>query len=573
MSPRHGPLPPKSFAQHLLEIEREAARAARRVRGANARASLSFADPPFSSGAVLPSVQLQQSTAADARLAEADEVRRRAACEILVLRLALPDVEAQLDSCAALLHASVRREQHASQRAAQLSEALRASQAAEARLAAEVQQLRLANDALTHRVADLQRSAPVAPPAMASRLPASGLIARGVCAAAPPAAAQHAARLARPSPAAAGYAPPARASAPARAPRPVTPARGAPHSLARGGQPARALPAQTEIVRVTPAQTESVRVLPEQAEIVQASVALATLEVALSGGSGAHDAGLAAASAEGAQMALAPPQDNDRRVAWVGYAQAVHRAPASHATVTAALASAPTWVKAVTGAADSFVGGSLPQIESHLRGVVRDATAAAVRELQARAAADGGAGVGHSAAAEAGARVNAVLRAAIASVQQQLTQGLVNAVRADPAAAACPAPLLGRMCVRAVAATCEPLAMLTSEAEISAHILEEVAVARAVAAAMARPGGAQAWLREFVLGREGAPVAEETEAFIATQARHDFRLSGGLSICLAIAASQTPLALSHALTTTAEPLPCSARLVPMFFPSATSLPA
>lgn len=501
MSPRHGPLPPKSFAQHLLEIEREAARAARRVRGANARASLSFADPPLSAAGGARQAAGGQSTVADARLAEAEEVRCRSACDALVLRRALPEVESQLNSCAALLHASVRREEHASRRAGQLSQALSASQAAETRLAAEVQQLQLANVALTHRVAELERNAPVSggPAAGASRLlaPPAGLVARGAGRGAAPQsgwAAQHAARPA--SAAGPVCAPPGRAAAVVSTPhtREKT-ACGARPVAERGG------------------------VIPEQAEIVQAAVALATLEAALVPGAQPYEAGLAAAAAAGAQMAATPPSDNDRRAAWVGYAQAVHWSPASSAEVTEALAAAPAWVAAVLAAADSFVGGSMAQLDGHVRGVLRDGTAAAVRELQARAAADGGAGVGRAAAAEAAARVMAALRASVGALQQQLADGLVRSLGTEPAAAACPVQLLGKLCARAVAASCEPLTRLTSHADLSAHILEEVGVYGAVAAALSRAGGPEEWLRDFILGREAAPMAEETSGFIATQAR------------------------------------------------------
>ena len=130
-SPRH-----KSFAQHLLEIEQEAAKAAsrcargplracrrvqeaelgcaplHRCRWAHSKTALAFEQPPTSFIGQFPSsvepashVPPGADTAAAGRASAAERDRERYACELRVLRRTIPELEEALASRDSLLQA------------------------------------------------------------------------------------------------------------------------------------------------------------------------------------------------------------------------------------------------------------------------------------------------------------------------------------------------------------------------------------------------------------------------------------------------------------------------------------
>ena len=99
----------KSFAQHLLEIEQEAAKAASRCRWAPSKAALAFDQPPPPGGSWTPSSEpatpLPSSTesAAARRAADAERDRDRYLCEMRVLRRTIPELEEALAARETLL--------------------------------------------------------------------------------------------------------------------------------------------------------------------------------------------------------------------------------------------------------------------------------------------------------------------------------------------------------------------------------------------------------------------------------------------------------------------------------------
>ena len=162
-----GPRSPraKSFAQHLLEIEQEAARAASRCRSSHTRASLAFGDAPpspsalpppgaaggaaFSSPSRTPTARAMDAvTPAAASAAAAELARRRAEVEVHVLRRALPELEEALDAQSGLLQASLAQQQTLARVRIQQDAALREAKATNQHLTAEVAGLRAQNDAL-----------------------------------------------------------------------------------------------------------------------------------------------------------------------------------------------------------------------------------------------------------------------------------------------------------------------------------------------------------------------------------------------------------------------------------------
>ena len=163
-----GPRSPraKSFAQHLLEIEQEAARAASRCRSSHTRASLAFGDAPPSPGALPPpstgaggaafsspsrtptARAMDAVTPAAASAAAAELARRRAEVEVHVLRRALPELEEALDAQSGLLQASLAQQQTLARVRIQQDAALREAKATNQHLTAEVAGLRAQNDAL-----------------------------------------------------------------------------------------------------------------------------------------------------------------------------------------------------------------------------------------------------------------------------------------------------------------------------------------------------------------------------------------------------------------------------------------
>ena len=516
MSPRYGAMiPPKSFAQHLLEIEREAARAATRVRGANARAAQTYADPPFSASRK----PAGESSATGARLATAEEARQRATCETLVLRRTIPDLEVELDSYVAMLRSALSAKSHMAKRTAEQRDALGSSQEAEARLTQEVSTLRATNAALTKRVAALERAAATAAAAVSVAPPRPVAESHSAMDTDTSAVSFHSAGAAQQYPASA-----ARVAA-----SPAPPASASVETASSAATVARNLSAAVPAAAPPPPPPPAppARAHPQQEEILCAAVALAVLEARLTaGGRPEHEAALAAASAAAAQMLATPPPDNDTRAAWVRYAASVQRAPAECAAVREALHQSAGWADDVLSGADAVVDANLPQLREHLRSVLNDNTATAVRDLQARAAVGGGAGVSEPAAADAASRVLASIRAAVGSVEEQFTVGLLAALEGS-AATTCPEALRRRLCARTVARRCEKLAELLSHAELSARVLDEVrvggsALAASFSAMLARAGG-RAWLERFVLGQAEVGAPEELAEFIATQVRRDAR--------------------------------------------------
>lgn len=133
------PRPPRSFAQHLLEIEREAARAAQRtVLSARSNAALSEENRAPTPRVVRRQPELAAATSpdgagtscdgAETSLAAAQRAHRRTACEAKVLLAALPEVEAE----ARELRAEVRRLSAANAALSRELAALRADPAAAA---------------------------------------------------------------------------------------------------------------------------------------------------------------------------------------------------------------------------------------------------------------------------------------------------------------------------------------------------------------------------------------------------------------------------------------------------------
>lgn len=519
--------PPKSFAQHLLEIEREAARAATRVRGANARASLSFAEPPFSSSGGRaptprregrPASSSSSSSVGEERLARAEATRRRAVCETLVLRRTLPDLEMELEGCMALLRLSVNEKGHMNERAEQLHTALLAAQEVEARLVAEVQQLKTANVNLMQRLArvELGASTPASQTPLVGATTASP-VSRAACI--------NSAAACVPAPQVSQQ---QNSSALPSAPPTIT--RAATTQLSATGCATSATCDSTSGASVAstalpaaapPTHAPSVRALPEQEDILRAAVTLALLEAKLKPGSVAasrpEDAALAAAVAAAGQMAASPPVDNAKRATWVAYASSVQSSAANSAAVVDALRRAPRWVEVTVTGAEALVGVDLTQLEQLLRSVVNDGTNAAVRDLQARAAVDGSAGVSELAASDAASRVLSSLRAASTAIQDQLRENLMASLKQQGGVDGCPEVLLRRLCARSVAAQCEDLGELVTHDELKAQILETVRGVGSVARAL-RMLGPQHWLESIVLGDTPEPVVEEpTVDFITTQ--------------------------------------------------------
>ncbi|KAL1503574.1 hypothetical protein AB1Y20_012052 [Prymnesium parvum] len=478
----------KSFAQHLLEIEQEAARAASRIRMAHTRASQSL--PHFDASLEPSRAAADDFAAPPPAAAEAARLR----CELRVLRASLPEMEEAAEASAALWRASLSQQQSLARGRAEQERRVASLEASLARLhaekaalaaraAAQSRELEAMRAAMESMAAGALGDAPPPPPARAGGgggphlgSPPSPLLWRLDETRCGTRARAHWRR-------AAAYL--ALASigdywqSLARRRR-----RDAPPPPPRGGGALSALSERGGVAKLEEAARAALvgEALRRRLEAEEAEAA-AEEEAAL-WEAAARAVAEAGGEARGAEL---------RRAAWL----------------REEVAAAPRRARALVAALRRVVEPNLPPLEEHLRTVAHDRCAAAVRALQAA----GGAAAEEEARGKA-REVIALLEAKVSRAAEQFVDGMRGAVAAEDAAALGPR-LVARLCEQAVAARCEPMRRMASEEELHARVWEEVRVVQGFVLDVAQKGTKQ-WLSELVLGATTLDMPPELYEFIAT---------------------------------------------------------
>jgi len=156
----------------------------------------------------------------------------------------------------------------------------------------------------------------------------------------------------------------------------------------------------------------------------------------------------------------------------------------------------------------------MPPLTAHLRTIVKDNVAGAVRQLQARATTGGTHATEELARTKAQAVIS-TLHAAVDNVRQQFVVGLRSAVPTT-VAAALGQDTLDALCDHAVTYRCDRLRAIADLDEVGHRIWEEVAIVQDFLAGVSK-AGPQSWLLSLFLGETKVALPEELEGYIATR--------------------------------------------------------
>ena len=157
----------------------------------------------------------------------------------------------------------------------------------------------------------------------------------------------------------------------------------------------------------------------------------------------------------------------------------------------------------------------MPPLTEHLRTILHDNCASAVRSLQAR----GADAASEEAAKAKAAQVISALTAAVDNVQRQFVGGLRSALSPSVAAQA-GAAVVAKMCEEAVKARCAPLLALASVDDVALRIYHSVSVMHTFSAEVTKSGAA-GWLASLLCGRVTLDLPPDLHTFVTTAiARH-----------------------------------------------------
>jgi hypothetical protein len=227
-------------------------------------------------------------------------------------------------------------------------------------------------------------------------------------------------------------------------------------------------------------------------------------------------AAAAAATAAAERVVAAASQETlaaAERAALQPRLEALLAAAASGAAFADAMAHMPASVGAIASAVAVVIDQNMPPLTAHLHTIIKDGVAAAVRQLQARAT-TGGARADEEAARAKTTAVMTTLHAAVDNVRQQFVVGLRSSI--PPAVAeALGKPLLDALCEAAVSSRCEKLRALADATEITARIWEEVAIVQDFVAGVSK-AGPQPWLLSLLLQEVKVALPEALESYIAS---------------------------------------------------------
>ena len=484
--------------------------------------------------------------------------RRRAEVEVHVLRRALPELEEALDAQSGLLQASLAQQQTLARVRIQQDAALREAKATNQHLTAEVAGLRAQNDALERQahaqaaeLARLRERLGGASTDTARRPAAAGF-------ADPPPHADHAgaaaAALAPLSPLLGGdeAAPRSRARAYWRradvpshrldcrllagggarklvsTPKPGHVGRVAQVALGGGATPAKPPSAEVEAERALAPQLAALRRRSTTASaspspspssppssVQRAAAARRSSRLRRPSSPRRRRGGGGGDRAESSRRRRRAPARPRRRAARVGARGGRGARGAERRGGRQASQQAPAWAAAVRAAAHSVVELNMPPLTEHLRTILHDNCASAVRSLQAR----GADAASEEAAKAKAAQVISALTAAVDNVQRQFVGGLRSALSPSVAAQA-GAAVVAKMCEEAVKARCAPLLALASVDDVALRIYHSVSVMHTFSAEVTKSGAA-GWLASLLCGRVTLDLPPDLHTFVTTAiARH-----------------------------------------------------
>ena len=298
-----------------------------------------------------------------------------------------------------------------------------------------------------------------------------------------------------------------------------------------GATPAKPPSAEVEAERALAPQLAALRRRVDDGVSVAVAVAVLAAELRTEGGGRSSlepppEAELAAAASAAAAAATEaesepptapghlPDPDAARRV-WARAAAEARAAAPSGAAYRQASQQAPAWAAAVRAAAHSVVELNMPPLTEHLRTILHDNCASAVRSLQAR----GADAASEEAAKAKAAQVISALTAAVDNVQRQFVGGLRSALSPSVAAQA-GAAVVAKMCEEAVKARCAPLLALASVDDVALRIYHSVSVMHTFSAEVTKSGAA-GWLASLLCGRVTLDLPPDLHTFVTTAiARH-----------------------------------------------------
>lgn len=229
--------------------------------------------------------------------------------------------------------------------------------------------------------------------------------------------------------------------------------------------------------------------------------------------------GLMIAARRAVQSEEPPPMPTARSLTPEGWGEEVGGARESvlrGQPLKSALAEAARAAEAIHAAVGIVVEPNVPPLMEHVRTVVEDKCAAAVRALQ-REGREGG-GVTESRAMLAAREVFGAVGARISRSEGQFVEGLCEGV-SPGVRHALGEDLLLTLCEQAVGQVCAGVRQMVSEEELHARIWEEVEVGQSFVSAVSEKGGQQ-WLCEVLLGSVTVQMPSVLYDFICTVRLH-----------------------------------------------------
>ena len=196
---------------------------------------------------------------------------------------------------------------------------------------------------------------------------------------------------------------------------------------------------------------------------------------------------------------------------WAEKTASWRAAACSGAKLRAASTQGQAAAAAVIAATKVVIEKNMPPLEEHLRTIVHDNCAAAVRQLRGAKAAT------RAAAAEKAPAVTAALAAAIDNVTLQFTSGL-RATVPSAVATQVGSVQVQRLCAQAVASRCKKLRAAHPEADIAARLWEEVSMSAKLQQQLASSGDSlQTFLSDLLKGAAKLQLPAHLLDFVASR--------------------------------------------------------